>query len=104
MKYFILEGNGYRPSRDFQKVGRTVKEYVEDTSGVHRVSVLVGVVVVVQLDTARVLQEEGTSTEKMPPPDWPMGKPVRHFLNWRWMWVCPAHCRCCHPWVGGHCV
>ena len=30
---------------------------------------------------ARVTGEEGTSAEKMPPSDWPVGKPVRHFLN-----------------------
>lgn len=30
---------------------------------------------------ARVTGEEGPSAEKMPPSDWAVGKPVRHFLN-----------------------
>lgn len=35
----------------------------------------------VNLTQARILLEEETSAEKMPPPDWPMGKSVGHFLG-----------------------
>lgn len=34
-----------------------------------------------QLDTARVMWEEGMSIKKRPPSNWPEGKPVGHFLD-----------------------
>lgn len=37
--------------------------------------------VLCQVDTARVTLEEGTSCKKMLPLDWPVGKPVVHFLG-----------------------
>jgi hypothetical protein len=30
---------------------------------------------------ARVIQEEGTTIEKIHPPEWPVDKPVEYFLN-----------------------
>lgn len=37
----------------------------------------------VNLTQTTATQEEGTSAEKMsPPPDWPVDKPMGHFLNW----------------------
>ena len=35
----------------------------------------------VNLRQARVTCKEGTPTEKMSPPDWPVGKAVRNFLD-----------------------
>lgn len=35
----------------------------------------------VNLTQAGVIWEEGTSIEKMPPPGWPVGKSVGHFLD-----------------------
>lgn len=36
----------------------------------------------VTLSQAAVTWEEETSNEKMPPPDWPMVKPVVYLLGW----------------------
>lgn len=33
---------------------------------------------------ARVIREEETSAEKIPPYDWPVGKCIKHFLD-RWL-------------------
>lgn len=35
----------------------------------------------VNLTQARAILEEGTLTEKIPPPDWPIDEPAVHFLN-----------------------
>lgn len=40
----------------------------------------------INLTRARVIWEERNSTEKMPPIDWPVCKPLVHFLDWRLMW------------------
>lgn len=41
--------------------------------------------------------EERTPAEKVPLPDWPMGKSMVHFLNWWLMWKGPYHCGQCYP-------
>lgn len=43
-------------------------------------SVLASIYVILTQTTA--ILEEGTSAEKMPPTDWPVDKPMGHFLNW----------------------
>lgn len=57
----------------------------------------------VNLAQAKVTWEGGISAQEPPPSDWPMGKPVGHFLDWGLMQedgVC-----CCHPGhVGLGCV
>lgn len=47
----------------------------------------------------RIMWEEGTSTEKMTLADWPVGKPVVHFLNQWLMWEGLSHCRGCYLWL-----
>lgn len=37
---------------------------------------------VVNLIQAQVIWEKGTTTEKMPPSEWPTGKSMEHFLNY----------------------
>lgn len=44
-----------------------------------------------QLDTGYSHLGGGTSTEKMPPSEWPVGNSVEHFLNSWLMWVGPVH-------------
>lgn len=51
-----------------------------------------------QLDTARVIWEEGVSIKKRSPSNWPEGKPVGHVLDWRLMYKGPAYGGQCPPW------
>lgn len=53
----------------------------------------------VNLTQAGVILEEGTSVEKMPIPDWPVGKSViyLHSLDWWLLWEGPTHCGWCQP-------
>lgn len=48
-----------------------------------------------QLDTSNFILEEGTSTERMLLPGWPVDKSLVHFLHWWWLgwcgWGTPAH-------------
>lgn len=43
-----------------------------------------------QLTQAKVVWEEGTSGEKMPPSDWPVDQSVRDFLDGWLMWKSPV--------------
>lgn len=40
---------------------------------------------------ARAILEEGILIEEIPPLYWPVGNPVEHFVDCRWMWKWPAH-------------
>lgn len=60
--------------------------------------------VLCDLDTIRVFWEKRTLVEKMPPPDCPIGKHVRHLLDWwideggpRLLWAVPS--LNCWSWV-----
>lgn len=44
-------------------------------------SILLVMFVFCQLDTARVIWEEGVSIKKRPPANWPEGKPVGNVLD-----------------------
>lgn len=50
---------------------------------------------------AKFIWEDGLSAGKMPLPDWPVGKPVLHFLDSLSMWEETAPCGSCHAWDGG---
>lgn len=54
----------------------------------------------VNLTQAKVILEEETLIEKMPPYNQVINRPVRDFLNW-WSMEDPAHCRWFYPWAGG---
>lgn len=53
----------------------------------------------ITLTHARVMWEEETLTEQMPPWDWPWG-PVSRVFFW-WMVESPAYCAWCRPWPDG---
>jgi len=43
-------------------------------------------------------------TQKIPPSNWPVDKPVVHFLDWWLMWESPAHWVQCHSCTGHYTV